>query len=651
MEQKLQHYFGFSSLRAGQKEVIQCVLEGQSTAAIFPTGSGKSLCYQLPALMLPHLTLVISPLLALMKDQIDFLKSHHISAASIDSSQTRGESQQVMEGIRNRHIKILMISVERLKNERFREFIKQIPISLMVIDEAHCISEWGHNFRPDYIKLPIYQKEFNIPQALLLTATATSHVIQDMSQEFQISRKNIITTGFYRKNLNLLVFPCKEEKKRKLLSQYLLKHQGEASIVYVTLQKSAEDISQWLQQNQIPARAYHAGLKSDVREEIQEQFMASENVCIVATIAFGMGIDKNNIRHVIHYDLPKSIENYAQEIGRAGRDGLPSNCLLLGNTNALNVLENFVYGDTPELSGIEIVLDELKRIIQNKVDSSTLQWEILSNPLSTQSNIRLLALKTLLVYLEVEGIIKAKYSYFAEYKFKLLITKEALIEKFHGERQDFIQAILESSQQAKIWATLDLEQLQQRYQSDRQRVITALEYCQEKNWVELESKQMTDVYQILNTQFDASELAQKLHQKFKQKESHQIQRLQEMLNLFQSKKCLSQQLARYFSDQQLTQGCGHCSVCQNEYRNWPEKAPQKPLLTEELEVITSPLSKAIKAQFNQDTSIELTCRYLCGITAPWLTKIKARQLGHFGRFEHYAYNQIHSALMQIDNSK
>ncbi len=643
IEQHLQQFFGFNSLRPGQKEVIQTIINGQSAAAIFPTGSGKSLCYQLPALILPHLTLVISPLLALMKDQIDFLKSHNISAASIDSSQSRDESSAVMQGVRNGQIKILMISVERLKNERFREFIKQIPISLMVIDEAHCISEWGHNFRPDYIKLPVYQKEFNIPQVLLLTATATTHVIEDMSREFQIDQANIISTGFYRKNLNLSVHPCMENDKLNFLGHYLSSNRGEATIVYVTLQKTAEDISRWLNQNQIQAEAYHAGLKGDVREQIQERFMSSQDQCIIATIAFGMGIDKNNIRHIIHYDLPKSIENYAQEIGRAGRDGMPSNCLLLGNLNGLSVLENFVYGDTPELSGIEIVLDEIK----NTSSLTTDLWEVIAYTLSGQSNIRQLALKTLLVYLEIEGIIKAKYSFFAEYKFKLLITKEQLLHKFNGERQAFVQAILNNSQQSRIWATLDLEQLQNNYQTDRQRVITALEYFQEKGWIHLESKQMTDVYQVLNSQFDLNDLAHKLYQKFKHKELSQIQRLREMLDLFQSQNCLSRQLACYFSDQQLSGDCGHCSVCLGEYQSWPQKTPLQTIPPDELQAVTAELNHAVMEHFGKSASIELMCRYLCGITIPWLTKIRARKLGHFGRYEQYAYEEVRAALQAL----
>jgi len=640
IDQLLQQNFGFNSLRPGQKEIIDAIAAGHSAAAIFPTGSGKSLCYQLPALFLPHLTLVISPLLALMKDQIDFLNAQHIPAGSIDSTQTHEQSNEIKQGVKSGRIKILMISVERFKNERFREFIKQVPISLMVIDEAHCISEWGHNFRPDYIKLTDYQQQFNIPQVLLLTATATSHVISDMSREFSISAENIITTGFYRKNLNLSVVPTAEEDKLNYLGHYLNSHQGEASIIYVTLQKTAESISQWLNQNGFHSEAYHAGLNSELREQIQERFMNSQTSCIVATIAFGMGIDKNNIRQIIHYDLPKSIENYAQEIGRSGRDGQTSNCLLLANFHGLNTLKNFVYGDTPDVSGIRALLNELKI----SMNSASGLWEVLSNPLSSLSNIRLLPLKTLLVYLELRGIIQPKYSYYAEYKFKLLISEEALVQKFQGERQLFVQTILAHSQKAKIWNTLNIDAIQQNYQTDRQRIITALDYFHEKGWIILENKQMTDVYQVLDPQFDTDELAQELYQQFKHKEQSQIKRIEAMLDLFQSQQCLSQQLAFYFGDQSLTQPCGHCSVCQGDYQSWHQPKTLKPIISSELQSAADNLNQRIMDKFSQPASVNLMCSYLCGITSPWLTKVKAKGLGHFGQYERYDYAEVRKAL-------
>ena len=411
----LKQYFGFDQFRGGQEQTIRQLVAGQSSLAIFPTGSGKSLCYQLTALHLPHVTLVVSPLLALMKDQLEFLASKGIPAASIDSTLSGDESQQVMADVRSGKIKILMVSVERFKNERFRQFINAVPISMLVVDEAHCISEWGHNFRPDYLKLPVYCQELNIPLVLLLTATATRKVKNDMAAKFDIQPQHVIQTGFYRANLDLAVVPVAEDKKSQVLVQSIRQQQQiftasglqSAGIVYVTLQHSAERVAAYLQGAGINAVAYHAGFDSDKRQQIQNDFMQGRTDVVVATIAFGMGIDKSDIRFVIHYDLPKSIENYSQEIGRAGRDGRPSNCLTLANLDGLNTVENFVYGDTPELSAIEYLLENIRQESKPSArEKDVSEWELQVVGLSNASNIRQLPLKTLLVQLEMMNVIK-----------------------------------------------------------------------------------------------------------------------------------------------------------------------------------------------------------------------------------------------------
>ena len=634
IEQTLKQVFGFDSLRYGQKQVIDNVLEGNSTAAIFPTGSGKSLCYQLPALELPHLTLVISPLLALMKDQLAFLHSKGINAAAIESSQDRQTTQQVMQAVRNGETKILMISVERLKNERFRQFISQVPISLLVVDEAHCISEWGHNFRPDYLKLPHYQRQLNISQVLLLTATATSSVIEDMKSKFSIDEKNVVVTGFYRPNLDLSIQPCTEPVKLETLCDVVNQAAQLPTIVYVTLQQTAEGVAQQLRNVGINAIAYHAGLKPEVRDSIQKQFMHDDIHCIVATIAFGMGVDKSNIRRVIHFDLPKSIENYSQEIGRAGRDGERSECILLANKNGLSTLENFVYGDTPDNIAIHSVLEQIYQHEQ--------QWETMLNQLSRETNIRQLPLKTLLVYLELAGVIEPKYSFFADYRFKFIRSKDQILNQFHGERRDFVETIFQCSPQARVWCQIDFETLWNHFQADRQRVIAAMDYFHEQGWIELESKQITDVYAVKNTTLDIHTQSEQLTELFKIKENNEVERLAQMLNFFEADTCLSSRLASYFADDKAPTQCGHCSVCRGEIASLPRH-------------IVDPIDEEMAQQWiseflanaTQLITDEAIARFLSGIATPLSTKMKASKMMGYGKLEQYPFSKTLQVVQRL----
>ncbi|WP_339492260.1 ATP-dependent DNA helicase RecQ [Pseudomonas rhizophila] len=634
MHSTLEQVFGYPQFRPGQEAAVSAVLAGRSAAAIFPTGSGKSLCYQLPALLLPHLTLVVSPLLALMQDQLAFLHRHGIAAASIDSVQRRDEASEVMARARSGELKILMISVERLKNERFRNFLQQVPISLLVVDEAHCISEWGHNFRPDYLKLPDYQRQFDIPQVLLLTATATPKVIADMQAKFAIAPDDVVTTGFYRPNLNLLVEPVRGADKRRRLVQWLGERAGQPSIVYVTLQRTAEQIAEHLSQHGIEAQAYHAGLPHEQREAIQRRFMGGQCNCIVATIAFGMGIDKSDIRNVAHFDLPKSIENYSQEIGRAGRDGLPSDCLVLANRDSLNVLENFVYGDTPELAGIRCVLDELKAA------GADGQWEFLLGPLADKSNIRQLPLKTLLVQLELRRLIAPRYAYFAEYRFKFLIEPQALLEHFEGERQAFVSAIIQTSSRARTWATVDFDGMYQLYHAERNRVVKALDYFQEKGWVELESKQMTEVYNVLEAGFDVQALSAELHDYFTRHERGEIARIHAMLELFATDHCLGYRLAQYFGDESAPQRCGHCSVCHGRVARLPEPPPLPVLVDRDFNALCGDFINRHEQHTGSAPSAERVTRFLCGISVPLFTKLKARTIPGYAQLEDYPYAEV-----------
>ncbi|MGJ8693379.1 MAG: RecQ family ATP-dependent DNA helicase [Thalassotalea sp.] len=648
----LQQLFGFNEFRLGQEQTIQQLLAGHSSLAIFPTGSGKSLCYQFTATQLPNLTLVVSPLLALMKDQLAFLKSKGIAAASIDSTLTPDENKQVVADVRAGNIKILMVSVERFKNERFRQLIESVPVSMLVVDEAHCISEWGHNFRPDYLKLPHYLQQMagsqtQAPRVLLLTATATRKVKNDMATKFAILPENIVQTGFYRANLDLSVLAVTTAEKNQQLLHTINKQSG-AGIVYVTLQQTAEQVAEYLRSQNIQAKAYHAGFPDEQRQQIQDDFMQGRSDVIVATIAFGMGIDKSDIRFVIHYDLPKSIENYSQEIGRAGRDGYASNCITLANLDGLNTVENFVFGDTPELAGIEVVVNDIKKNSQNG------RWELQGLTLSNESNIKQLPLKTLLVQLELLGVIQPQFSYFADFKYKFLVDQETILAKFPGERGDFLAAVFKYSQMKKVWAEPDFDALFHHYQCERNRVVAALEYLQEQQLISLETKKITEVFTVDVNKLNEPDLAAWLTDYFLDKEEKEIKRIAALVRFFELDRCLSSNLARYFDDNQVPPQCGHCSVCRGqvaklsystEYAQGMLAAVDDNVLLGALQEFTEHMAKhKVKREM---LSIDTHCRFLAGLSVPLFGRNKVKQLSGFALCEQQRYQYIRNKVAAL----
>jgi len=645
LQHSLKTTFGFDEFRVGQEQTITQLLNGDSSLAIFPTGAGKSLCYQLAAINLPHLTLVVSPLLALMKDQLAFLHAKGIAAASIDSSLSYEESQQITRAVRAGGIKILMVSVERFKNERFRQFIESIAISMLVVDEAHCISEWGHNFRPDYLKLPRYRQELNIPLVLLLTATATKKVKQDMANKFAIAPAHIVQTGFYRSNLDLAVVPVEEAVKNQALLQVLSQREG-CGIIYVTLQQSAEKVASFLQQQGLSAQAYHAGFHDDVRKQVQQDFMQGKTAIIVATIAFGMGIDKSDIRFVIHYDLPKSIENYSQEIGRAGRDKGHAACFTLANLDGIHTVENFVYADTPEKSSIEYVLQTIRSEVQNG------QWELQLLALSNASNIKQLPLKTLLVQLELLGVINAKYSYFADFKFKFVTPEEQIITSFNAERSEFLKQVFACAKMKKIWGEPDFDLMYSRHQAPRKRIVAALEYLADQQHIVLETKKATEVFSVNMAALADSALVETLYQYFFEKEQAEIQRIAKLVAFFQSDHCLTQQLCHYFDDQLAPKSCGHCSVCRGQVAILPYSSHQQAISIETIALAVTQLQahfstlKPGTSQAGNMLSIETICRFLSGMSVPLFTRAKVRQLSYFGVCQFMRYADIKEKVLK-----
>ena len=324
----LQKYYGYKSFRKGQEEIINTILNGEDVLAIMPTGGGKSLCYQVPALCMDGLTIVISPLISLMKDQVDSLTSMGIDASYINSSLSSEDYNQILENITNDKYKIIYVAPERLESTEFLNIIQNKNIAQIAIDEAHCISQWGHDFRVSYKKIPYLIRNLKTrPIVTTFTATASTEVRKDILNMLDLIEPKIFITGFDRENLYINI--VKSSAKNKYLLEYIENHKSESGIIYAATRKEVEKIYEGLLKRNIDVLKYHAGMSNEDRKLNQDKFINDDANIIVATNAFGMGIDKPNIRWVIHYNMPQSIENYYQEIGRAGRDNEKSECILL----------------------------------------------------------------------------------------------------------------------------------------------------------------------------------------------------------------------------------------------------------------------------------------------------------------------------------
>ena len=369
----LKRYFGFTSFRPLQLEIIRETIAGRDVLALLPTGGGKSLCFQLPALMRPGLTIVVSPLIALMKDQVDALQAAGVAATFLNSSLAAGESRPRLRGLHQGEYRLLYVAPERLMLPAFLDDLKRWNVNLIAVDEAHCISEWGHDFRPEYRQLSQLRPVFPGVPMMALTATATARVREDIVGQLHLREPGRFVASFNRPNLTYRVV-IKSKPARQVL-EFLRSRPRDSGIIYCQSRKAAEALAGQLNENNIPARPYHAGLTRGQRTEHQDLFLRDEVRVICATIAFGMGINKPNVRFVIHYDLPKNIEGYYQETGRAGRDGLPAECLLLFSAGDAIKQQRFIEEKPPGEQ--RIAREQLQQIVQYADSSSCRRAQLL----------------------------------------------------------------------------------------------------------------------------------------------------------------------------------------------------------------------------------------------------------------------------------
>ncbi|KAN0113348.1 ATP-dependent DNA helicase-like protein recQ [Hyaloscypha variabilis] len=642
----LTRIFGFKTFQLKQKQVISRILGGESATVVFPTGGGKSLCYQIPALVFSDvdagsrgkgengITLVVSPLIALMKDQVDALVRRGVKAATMDSSKSRDEYLHTCEMLRNGELKILYCAPERLNNEGFVEQMKYVRggIRLLAVDEAHCISEWGHSFRPDYLKIARFAHEIRAERVVCLTATATPRVASDICRAFNINEtEGLFRTSTYRSNLHLLAESGKTKKELYPSLIKFLKDNRGATIVYVTLQKQTEELATELRKGGFNARSFHAGMDTATKTRLQDDFMRADDLIIVATIAFGMGIDKASIRNVVHFNIPSSLESYSQEIGRAGRDGIQSKCMFYVCGEDLHLREMFARGDLPPRESLRSLLQD---IFHSTNVSLPVGGEIRTSHYEQERefDIRSTTLKNIYAQLELtHNLIRATTPVYTKYTYKASSGYDSALA---SDKSAATAAIKKYGKKAKTWYSIDIDSLTISG-LPRADIIRKLNELDESGVIELKPAGVYNVYKITQslprTGPAIESYVDQIYEVMEKREQEALNRTEQMLQLITDKRCFSRALAQHFGDD-LPGGkteCGHCTWCMTKTSIVQQVPPPV--------TFNFPAFKAILDHVPNRDDARFLARIAFGITSPKATKMKLSKHPIFGSMADHTF--------------
>lgn len=577
----LKAYWGYDQFRELQQEIIEQVLSGTDTLALLPTGGGKSVCYQVPAMLQEGICLVISPLIALMKDQVEQLRKKGISALAIHTGMPYKELMKTMDLAINGKIKFLYLSPERIQTKLFQEFLPELPINLLAIDEAHCISQWGYDFRPSYLQLSALRSALPKVPVLALTASATPLVQQDIIRQLDLRNAKLLKGSFAREFLS---YSCFEEPNKLQKLATILKQVDGSSIVYCRSRKRTVEISRFLRDNGIPATYYHAGLPQEDRNERQQSWMTNLERVMVSTNAFGMGIDKPDVRTVVHYDVPDCLENYYQEAGRAGRDRQKAYAVLLYNQQELTELETQLMARFPSLETIRSVYRHMVHFLQIPEGTAEgLTWDfdlaLFCQRFGLDRNTTIQALQVL----QAEGYCALNESVFTPSKILVTANRHTLelLEKQQPASNALIKALLRNYEGLFTYpVTISESYLARLLKTETANIVQQLSALEQQSILQYEKQKDKPQLVLLAERMTASNI--RINQKVQdERKKLAMARLQKMLSYITGNECRAITIGQYFGDEKMVA----CGICDNCLKKKKQSMPIEPITKKLLEML------------------------------------------------------------------